>query len=70
MLVSKVCGRNASVFALVSLEPKAASLLADLEAAGGSDGRGGGDSTRQVAVLQRLVQVRARLSFFFLRLRF
>ena len=35
---------------------KATQLLADLEAAGGTDGRGGGDASKQIAVLQRLVQ--------------
>ena len=38
--------------------------MADLEAAGGSDGRGGGDPSKQVAVLQRLVQVSFSLLFF------
>jgi hypothetical protein len=36
--------------------PQATQLLADLEAAGGTDGRGGGDASKQIVVLQRLVQ--------------
>lgn len=38
------------------LVPRASSLMAELEVAGGSDGRGAGDPTRQIAALTRLVQ--------------
>jgi hypothetical protein len=38
------------------LVSRGAALMGDLEAAGGSDGRGAGDPSRQIAVLSKIIQ--------------
>lgn len=53
---SKVGPFGSLSFEKKMLVPRGASLMADLEAAGGTDGRGAGDPSRQISVLQRLVQ--------------